>query len=355
MARRRPKKARIQPADTVDPEGLGVWICRFLESLRVRNYAEATVENREDYLAVFFDWCKERSLTRPQQITRPHLQRYQRHLFYYRSPTGKALSFRSQVNLLAPLRAFFKWLTRENVLLYNPASELDLPRLERRLPRAILTADEAEAVLGVPDLRDPLGVRDRAILEVFYSTGMRRMEVATLNLYDLDSERGTVFVRQGKGKKDRMIPIGERAVAWCQKYLDEVRPSLVYGNDDGTLFLTRRGEVFTPDRLTQMVTRYVEAADIGKRGSCHLFRHAMAVLMLEGGADIRFIQEMLGHAALTTTQLYTKVAIQKLKEIHTATHPGARLPGKRTSQAEGSKEEEPRPESQESPDHSDKR
>ena len=240
MARRRPKKARIQPADTVDPEGLGVWICRFLESLRVRNYAEATVENREDYLAVFFDWCKERSLTRPQQITRPHLQRYQRHLFYYRSPTGKALSFRSQVNLLAPLRAFFKWLTRENVLLYNPASELDLPRLERRLPRAILTADEAEAVLGVPDLRDPLGVRDRAILEVFYSTGMRRMEVATLNLYDLDSERGTVFVRQGKGKKDRMIPIGERAVAWCQRYLDEVRPSLVYGNDEGTLFLRSR-------------------------------------------------------------------------------------------------------------------
>lgn len=329
MARRKPRKARISPADRVDPDGMGAWICRFLESLRLRNYSQATITNREDYLALFLSWCKERSLTRPQEITRPILQRYQRHLFYFRTPGGKALSFRSQVNRIVPLRTFFQWLTRENVLLYNPASELVLPKLERRLPRAVLTADEAEAVLAMPDTEDFLGVRDRAILEVFYSTGMRRMEVASLNLFDLDADRGTIIVRQGKGKRDRMIPIGERAVAWCQKYLDEVRPSLVYGEDDGTLFLTQRGEVFTPDRLSQMVTGYVEAADIGKRGSCHLFRHAMATLMLEGGADIRFIQEMLGHAELTTTQIYTKVAIQKLKEIHTATHPGARLPGRR--------------------------
>jgi integrase/recombinase XerD len=165
------------------------------------------------------------------------------------------------------------------------------------------------------------------------------MEMATLNLFDLDSERGTLIVRQGKGKKDRMIPIGERAVAWCQLYLDEVRPSLVYGEDLGTLFLTRRGEVFTPDRLTQMVTRYVEEADIGKRGSCHLFRHAMATLMLEGGADIRFIQEMLGHANLATTQIYTQVAIQKLKEIHSATHPGARLKRTQGPDAKGVQDE----------------
>jgi integrase/recombinase XerD len=349
VARRKPRKARIEPADTVAPEGMGAWILRFLESLRVRNYSEATVTNREDYLALFLAWCKERSLTRPTEITRPILQRYQRHLFFLRKANGAPLSFRSQYNRIIPVRAFFKWLTRENVLLMNPASELNLPRLERRLPKAVLTAEEAEAVLAVPDLTDPLGVRDRAILEVFYSTGMRRMEMATLNLFDLDSERGTLIVRQGKGKKDRMIPIGERAVAWCQLYLDEVRPSLVYGEDLGTLFLTRRGEVFTPDRLTQMVTRYVEEADIGKRGSCHLFRHAMATLMLEGGADVRFIQEMLGHANLATTQIYTQVAIQKLKEIHTATHPGARLPGKRDSEGQTQRE------SQNSPTRSDER
>ena len=153
-----------------------------------------------------------------------------------------------------------------------------------------------------------MGLRDRAILETLYSTGMRRLELIGLSCYDLDRERGTVMIRQGKGKKDRMIPIGERALAWIDQYLESARPDLVVGQDDGTLFLTNAGEAFTPDRLTQMVRDYVDAADIGKRGSCHLFRHTMATLMLENGADIRFIQAMLGHAELSTTQIYTQVS-----------------------------------------------
>ena len=171
------------------------------------------------------------------------------------------------------------------------------------------------------DITEPLGLRDRAILEVLYSTGMRRMEIANLKLYDLDTERGTLMVRQGKGRKDRMIPIGERAILWIEKYVEAVRPSLVGIVDDGTLFLTNLSEAFTPNRLTQLVRDYVIAADIGKKGSCHLFRHTCATLMHENGADIRFIQMLLGHAELTTTQIYTQVAIRKLKEIHTATHP----------------------------------
>ncbi len=145
------------------------------------------------------------------------------------------------------------------------------------------------------------------------------MEVINLKLFDLDAERGTLMVRQGKGKKDRMIPIGERAIAWIWKYVSDVRPELVLGEDDGLLYLTNLGEAFTPNRLTQLVRNYVHGADIGKTGSCHLFRHTMATLMLENGADIRFIQEML-----LTTEIYTQVSIRKLKQIHTATHP-ARL------------------------------
>jgi len=133
------------------------------------------------------------------------------------------------------------------------------------------------------------------------------------------------MIRQGKGKKDRMVPIGARAIAWTEKYLGDVRPQLVVEPDQGVLFLTATGEAFTPNRLTQMVREYVAAAAIGKTGACHLFRHMMATLMLEGGADIRFIQQMLGHAELSTTQIYTQVSIRKLKEIHTATHPGAKL------------------------------
>lgn len=223
-----------------------------------------------------------------------------------------------------PLRAFFKWCAKHRHTLYNPPSELELPKLEKRLPKHVLTAGEADQVIAQIDLADPLGIRDRAILETFYSTGMRRLELIGLKLYDLDVERGTIMVRQGKGKKDRMIPIGERALRWIDRYVTETRPALVLEPDDATLFLSNLGEAFSPNRLTQMVREYVDQAQINKRGSCHLFRHTMATLMLENGADIRFIQQMLGHAELSTTQIYTQVSIRKLKEIHSATHP-ARL------------------------------
>jgi integrase/recombinase XerD len=146
------------------------------------------------------------------------------------------------------------------------------------------------------------------------------MELIGLKVYDLDADRGTVMVRQGKGRKDRMIPIGERALAWIDKYQREHRPSLVI--DGGpVLFVNNAGEQFGPGQLTRLVRDYVNASEIGKRGSCHLFRHTMATLMLENGADIRYIQAMLGHVKLETTAIYTQVSIRKLKEIHTATHP----------------------------------
>jgi integrase/recombinase XerD len=229
---------------------------------------------------------------------------------------------------------------KQNYLLSNPASEIELPKLEKRLPRHVLTASEAEAVLMQPDLETQLGVRDRAMLEVLYSTGIRRMELAGLAIYDLDVERGTLLVRQGKGKKDRMIPIGSRAIAWIDKYQREVRPELVVEPDDGTIFLTVDGEAFGGGALTALVRGYVRGANIGKTGACHLFRHTMATLMLENGADIRFIQAMLGHVSLTTTEIYSHVAIRKLKEIHDATHPGARLNAPDTADAQQTEGEE---------------
>jgi len=325
MPRRGERRRRRAPVgDPADPHGMAAWRGRYLEWLRSHNYAEATVAGREAYLDLFLAWCEDRGLVRPNEITKPILERYQRHLYHLRKPNGQPLSFRSQYTRLIPVRAFFKWLTRQNVLLYNPASELELPRLEHRLPKHVLTASEAEAVLAQPDTSDPLGVRDRAILETLYSTGMRRMEVVNLGLFDLDLDRGTVMVRQGKGKKDRMVPVGDRAAAWIEKYRADVRPELVVEPDEGGLFLTADGERFSPNGMTALVRGYVVAADLGKRGACHLFRHTMATLMLEGGADIRFIQQMLGHAKLETTQIYTQVSIRKLQEIHRATHPTAR-------------------------------
>jgi integrase/recombinase XerD len=185
--------------------------------------------------------------------------------------------------------------------------------------------EETERVLQVPDIHTPVGLRDRAILETFYSTGIRRKELVHLKLYDVDRERATLTIRQGKGKKDRMIPIGERALAWVGKYLGEGRPLLAIEPDDGTLFLTQYGEPFHPDAMSNLARDLIAQANLGKSGSCHTFRHTMATLMLDNGADIRYIQQMLGHAEISSTEIYTHVAIRKLQKIHAATHPGATL------------------------------
>ena len=308
-----------------DPDSLASHMERFLFALTVRNYSPATIEDRRHGLATFILWCAERGLERPHEVTKPILERFQRHLYYHRKSNGEPLSFRTQAQRMIPLRAWFKWLARENHILSNPASELELPRPERRLPALVLTAEEADAVLAVPDVTTPLGLRDRAMLELLYATAIRRSELLTLKLFDVDYARTALIIRQGKGNKDRVVPLGERARAWLVAYRDRVRPGLVAGRDPGTLFLSRDGRPLEPKRLSEKVRGYMEAAGTGKPGSCHLLRHTAATLMLEGGADIRFIQALLGHESLETTQIYTRVSAAKLAEIHAATHPGARL------------------------------
>lgn len=323
-ATRKQERLIGQAGDPSVPNGFAKFLPEYLEWLQIRNYSARTVHTRDFELKLFIDWCEERGLNRPADITKPILERYQRHLFYFRKKNQKPLTAGTQRNRITSVQSFFKWLTKHNYLLWNPASELDLPRQERRLPQ-VLTASEAEAVLNQTNLQEPLGVRDRAILELFYATGLRRMELVNLRVSDLDDKSGILAIRQGKGKKDRFVPVGERATAWVQKYRLDVRPELMMLPDEGILFLNYLGEALNMDSLSRLVANYVDAAQIGKRGSCHIFRHTMATLMLEGGADVRFVQQMLGHASLETTQVYTRVSIRKLKEIHAATHPGVKL------------------------------
>jgi len=371
-----PRKGTHTPRDPLgdanDPQGWHVLTEAFCEWMGIQNYSPRTIHGRRTYLKYFALWAIERGLMRPDEVTKPILERYQRHLFHHRKTTGEPMSVRGQHARLIPVRAFFKWAARANHLLYNPASEIDLPKLDHRLPKHLLSISEVEKIMSLCDTdrsTDPsgLGLRDRAILETFYSTGMRRSELMNLHCHDLDPERGTLMVRQGKGRTDRMIPIGQRALAWITRYRDEVRPSLVREPDPGTLFLTNLFEPFTPNRLTQLARDYIDRADIGKRGSCHLFRHTCATLMLENGADIRFIQQLLGHAELSTTQIYTQVSIQKLCQVHAATHPSASnakpserkgqattTPSKPENQAEptatGETSPEPAPEAKEAPE-----
>lgn len=318
------QRARQLKLENISGSGFYPYLKRFIEYGEVHGISKDTTKRRTSALRRFILWCDERDLQQPQQITKPILERYKRYLFYYRKPDGNPLSVGSQSVLLTPLRSFFKWLTRENHILYNPASELEIPKKPKRLPRAILQLDDIEHLLNQTNIETVQGIRDRAIIEVLYSTGMRRMELAKLGIYDIDVKRSIVYIKEGKGNRDRVIPIGERALAWLERYKLEVRPALVVEPDNGILFITDYGAPFARDQLTHMVKKYLTRAGLDVAGSCHLLRHACATHMLENGADIRFIQAMLGHDDLNTTEIYTRVSIEKLKAVHNATHPATK-------------------------------
>jgi integrase/recombinase XerD len=318
------RKPRLAPLGGVnDPESLFNYMQRFLVHLGVKGQSQHTVASSKAALTRFIRWCEERSLSTPKEIDRATVERFQQSLFFHRKTNGEPMSTRSQQFLLIPLRQWFHWMVKQGHLPFSPAADIDLPKVPKRLPKAILSVEEAEAVLAVPNVYTAEGLRDRAILEVLYSTGIRRMELTRLSIQDVDLHRGTVFVREGKGKKDRVVPIGDRALRWITAYRERARPTLLGGTaDDGTLFLNNKGNAIKPFHLTMLVGRHVEKSGVEKGGACHLWRHTCATLMLEGGADIRYIQQQLGHEDLSTTAQYTKVSIQRLKKVHTDTHPG---------------------------------
>ncbi len=275
-------------------------------------------------MQMFLKWCGRNRVSAPTRVTRTSLEAYQRYLFQYKKKDGQPLAVASQHSRLAPLKVWFKWLTHRKYIPSDPASELELPRVGYKLPN-VMNKEEVERVLSQPKIEVPLGIRDRAMLELLYSSGLRRLELLHLKLYDVDQKHGLITVREGKGKRDRVVPIGDRALAWLDMYLNTLRPEIVRQPDNGVVFLTSNGAPFTPNHLSWLARQYVKSAGIGKGGACHIFRHTMATLMLEGGADIRYIQAMLGHVRLDTTQIYTHVSIRMLKQVHTTTHPAARL------------------------------
>ena len=300
--------------------------------LEERAYSLQTIEARKWALRMFLLWTEERDLRRPVQITRPILEGYQRWLFQYRKADGKPLGVTTQRGYLGAIQNFFAWLCRDNRLTANPAADLDLPRKPNKvLPRA-LSLEDVHAILNLPDVSDLLGIRDRAILETYYATGIRRAECSRIDVDDLDLSRGLLSVRKGKGMKDRVVPVGERAVEWLRLYLEKTRPLLQTAQSGHALFISGYGERLAVGYLGNWVRR-VMAAALGRPGSCHQLRHSCATHMLENGADIRYIQQMMGHARLDTTQIYTDVSIVQLREVHARTHPHARVKASGDGQA----------------------
>jgi len=266
-------------------------------------------------------FCRTKRILSVNKITTAVLTDFQKSLVEYRKKNGEPLLINTQYSILKEVRLFCRYLKRAGYLLYDPSEKLTLPEKTRRLPAEYLSAEEAERVLSLADVSLPYGLRDRLVMELLYSTGMRRSELLGLLVSDFDLENRTVFVRATKQGRDRTLPLGERLMGHLERYLTQVRPQFVQGEDPGNLWLVSNGKLMVIDYISQICRTYLKKAGLGHKGSAHAFRHTMATLMLENGADVRTVQEMLGHSRLTTTQIYTHVSIRKLREVHDRTHP----------------------------------
>lgn len=301
--------------------GLAHRMVQYLEWQRERNGTAQGLRNREHQLTQFLLWCEERGVEHAGAVSLRVLEQYQRYLYQTRKADGDPLSVTTQCNRLAALKSLFRWMTRRHLLPSDPASGLEMPKRGQRLPKDVLSVAEMEQLLSWPDVSTATGLRDRAMLELLYSTGMRRMEVAGLTVNSISPENGTVMICQGKGRKDWLIPTGTRACRWVQRYEQEGRPRLAGALNSDILFLNHAGRPYSLEVLSSHVGRIIRHSGLREAGSCHLLRHTMATHMLENGADTRWIQMMLGHTDISSTQIYTRVSIRALKEIHHATHP----------------------------------
>lgn len=253
------------------------------------------------------------------------LLRYREDLAWRLTAKGTPLQVRSQLELIGHVTVFCRFLVERGWLLSDPSQDLPRPRKPQRLPKAIVDTGEVDTLLALPDVQTQRGYRDRVILEVLYSTAIRREELAHLRLDELDLETGYLFVCEGKGSKDRVVPLGRSAADWLRSYLRMIRPEwpgLKPGQQaDRHVFLNRWGEGMTPNAVGAIVRKYGNRAALDKPVSTHALRHACATHMLRNGAPIRQLQEMLGHTSLETTQLYTHVTINDLRAMHARFHP----------------------------------
>jgi integrase/recombinase XerD len=293
-------------------------INNYLETLQVKGYAAGTIRYQRNHLEHFQKYLGQRAITMLTEVTTQTI------IGYLATLTDRNLKRTSVISHLNALRQFFAYLCRQKQLDHNPTLKIEFPKPQRIL-KDVPTEAEVRQILAVPDLRTPIGIRDRAILELLYSTGLRRQEAINLNLTDVDLENGQVFVCQGKNSKDRVVPLGETAAKFVDAYLKLVRWWFLRDPKETALFIdSQKGNRLHPATLNQIVVRTVRQTRIPKRITPHSLRHAMAIHLLQNQADIRHIQLMLGHNSVETTEIYTQLAIDDLKTAYRQAHPHAR-------------------------------
>jgi len=301
---------------------MGTLLKKWAEWIQAQGFAPGSVRDHRQKLQPFLKFLAGDD---PREADRERLAAYQTHLFEFVSrKTGKHLSCNSQINRLTALKNFYRFLHQTGRIAINPAEVIVLPRHPKLLPPVLLKTRELRALLDAPDLGNPLGFRDRVIMEVFFATGMRLAELTSLAVGDLDFDQGLITIRTGKGQKTRLVPMGEVAGNWLNEYLAHVRPVLAKGQQSDALFLNRFARPMDRNGWQKKLAEYVTACGLKKPFTSHCFRHQLATAMLERGADTRHIQEILGHDTLKTTQRYLHVVKAELKRIHKKTHPRER-------------------------------
>lgn len=297
---------------------------RYLNAMTATGRSPHTVRGAKSALKELVAFLGTADVDHVEQVNHDVLLRYREALSWRPTQKGTPLSPRSQSELLGHLRAFCRWMVAQDWLVADPSKRIPNPRKPQQLPKAILDEAEVQTILAQPDLHTATGYRDRVILEVLYSSAIRRAELAHIQLDDVDTGHGFLIVREGKNRKDRTVPIGANVCALLDSYIAGVRADWLGAGRDRHLFLNRFGQGMGPNAVWQVVRKYSRAANIDRAVSTHTFRHSCATHMLRAGAPIRHLQEMLGHASVETTQVYTRLTITDLKAVHRRYHPRER-------------------------------
>jgi integrase/recombinase XerD len=304
----------------LDPRAYETALDALAQDLARRRYSEALIEHVRHAGKLLFAYLRSNGVRDLRAVTDAHMTAYARHLARARSARGTPFSVSTQRWLLSSIQRLFRFLEERGVILHNPVLDIELPSW-RRLPRAVLHQEQARRLMAHPDPHTSRGKRSRAILELLYGTGIRVGECERLDLSDVNLGQGVLFIRDGKGKRDRVVPLLGRAADALDTYLRDARPALMKDPRERALFLTRHGTRLRKKVIQYLVRMNARKAEIPKPLSPHQLRHACATHLLKGGADVRHVQKLLGHASLDSTAIYTHVAPVELAKAIEAAHP----------------------------------
>ena len=298
----------------------------FKDDLTVRNFSERTVFSYAHEIKKFLSFIEEKysRITSISQITKDTTADFVNYLTCFKDRKGNSLSSKTIKIKIISLRNFFKYLLKHDYVLNNPMTLIELPREERELPRGILSEEEVKEILTKIKTNTPIGLRNKAIIELFYSCGIRTSELSDLKINDIDLKEHVAIIVKGKGNKTRVVPIGMHACLYIEQYLQTARKFMLKGKlkDKGYLFLNERGQKFNRDTLNKCVMRQVMKNNrINKKVSCYTFRHSLATHLVKNKVDIRYVGQLLGHESLRTTQKYVHLEISDLKKMHAMYHP----------------------------------